>query len=351
LLFTIEILVQQIIRLLVMEKFLVQGFTIDNHPIKKVKEPFKLQYVRGLGEFLCYITKEDYVTKTVFEIWCISILGRLPKDIWTYSTKFLAIKDALAIHRDGLVFFTMRQSFLFDCFYLLEKSNKDLRHNAFIFLSDKVCGFFTKKSLYYAHDFFEGVNGGADLPDTLRKHRRKSQNFANKEVKRVLVVATMSAGKSTLVNALVGHKINQVKATACTSIIHYIYNKPMKEGAMAILGGRKLIYTTDYSVLASESVHSVGVHFTSSLSNSRICLIDTPGVNYNGDKTHGEITREFIDKNDYELLILVLNGEQLATEDECDLINFIGKHCKHKVIGVLNRCDTYKKSQDSIERH
>ena len=333
-----------------MEKFLVQTFTIKNHPIGKLKDVFKIQYIKGLGEFLCYITKEDFVTKTVFEIWCVSILGYAPKGVWSYSYDFEAIKEGLSMHRDGLTFFTMRQSLLFDCFYLLEKSNKDLRRNAYMFLADKVCGFFTKGSLNYAHGFFNGDNSGDKLPDVLRRHRRISQNFVNKRVKRVLIVATMSAGKSTLVNALVGRKINQVKATACTSIIHYIYNKPAKEGAIAISGEKKITYTTDYSALTSESVHSVGVNFTSSLANSRVCLIDTPGVNYNGDKTHGEITKKFIEKNNYDLLVLVLNGEQLAIDDERDLIDFIGQRCKRKVIGVLNRCDAYNPKRDSIDK-
>lgn len=332
-----------------MENFLAQTFTITNHPIRKFKEYFRLQYIRGIGEFLCYLTKDDKISKLVYEIWCTSILGYVPKDAWSYTLDFDAIKDALSIHRDGLTFFTMRQSFLFDCFYLLEKSQKKLRLNAYTFLADKVCGFFTKSSLNYAHDFFKGSNGGDKLPDVLRRHRRTSQNFINKKIKRVLIVATMSAGKSTLVNALVGHKINQVRSTACTSIVHRIYNKPVHEGAVAEFGEKKLVYTTDYSLLVSENIHSIGVNFSSSLSKCRVCLLDTPGVNYNGDKSHGEISRKIIAENDYDLLLLVLNAQQLAIDDEKDLIEFVGKQCKQKVIGVLNQCDAYKPSQDSID--
>lgn len=332
----------------IMENFLAQTFTITNHPVKKLKDIFKLQYVRGIGEFLCYITKDDCVTKTVFEIWCTSIIGKVPKDAWSYTSDFDSIKDGLIIHRDRLTFFTMRQSFLFDCFYLLEKSKKNLRLNAYTFLADKVCGFFTKGSLNYVHEFFKGNNGGDKLPEVLRRHRCTSQNFVNKKVKRVLIVAAMSAGKSTLVNALVGHKINQVRATACTSRVHYIYNKPVAEGAVASFEDNRLLYTEDYSLLVSESIHSIGVNFTSSLAKSRICLLDTPGVNYNGDKSHGELTRKIIKENNYDILILVLNAQQLAIDDEKDLIDFIGKHSRRKVVGVLNQCDAFKASQDSI---
>ena len=47
--------------------------------------------------------------------------------------------------------------------------------------------------------------------------------------------------------------------------------------------------------------------------------------------------------------MLVLNAQQLAIDDEKDLIEFVGKQCKQKVIGVLNQCDAYKPSQDSID--
>lgn len=333
----------------VMENFLAQTFTIANHPVRKFKEYFRLQYLRGIGEFLCYLTKDDKISKLVFEIWCTSIIGYIPKNAWSYTLDFDAIKEVLSIHKDGLTFFSMRQSFLFDCFYLLEKSQKELRLDAYTFLADKVCGFFTKSSLNYAHDFFKGSNGGDKLPDVLRRHRRTSQNFINKKIKRVLIVATMSAGKSTLVNALVGHKIDQVRSTACTSIIHHIYNKPTHEGAIAELGERKFIYTTDYSLLLSENIDYIGINFNSSLSKCRICILDTPGVNYNRDKSHGELSKRIISDNNYDLLVIVLNARQLAIDDEMDLIEFVGKQCKQKIIGVLNQCDAFKPSQDSID--
>ncbi len=331
-----------------MEKFLAQTLTIANHPISGFKEIFKQQYVCGIGEFLCYITKDDRITKLIFEAWCSSIIKEIPKDAWSFTRDFYAIKDALAVHRNGLCFFTMRQSFLFDCFYLLEKSRKNLRVDAAVFFANNICGFFTKGNLNYVNEYFKGENCGDKIPEVLRNHRRISHDFVNKKIKRVLVVATMSAGKSTLVNALVGHKINQVRATACTSRVHYIYNKPAAEGVLASFADKKLLYTKNYTLLASENVNSVGVNFNSSLSKSRICLIDTPGVNYNGDKSHGELTRNIIKENNYDLLLLVMNANQLAIEDERNLISFIGKHSKRKVVGVLNQCDCYKPSQDSI---
>ena len=43
-----------------------------------------------------------------------------------------------------------------------------------------------------------------------------------------------------------------------------------------------------------------------------------------------------------------MNAQQLAIDDEKDLIKYIGKYCKQKIVGVLNQCDAFKTSQDSI---
>lgn len=330
-----------------MENFFAQTFTIRNHPISGMKEKYRLTYVMGLGEFMRYITNNDPMAKTVFEIWCISIIGSIPDGAWSHGAEFKSIKAALSRYWKFFGTFTMRMPFLFDCFYLLEKSNNPTR-NAYSFLNERICGYFTQKILKYTYQHFNGFNDGERLPIELRNHRIYSQEFASKRVKRVLIVATMSAGKSTLVNALVGHSVCKVKSTACTSRIHYIYNKPSEDVALAKDTNQKIIYTNNFNRFQTENFDSIGINFTSTLNNKRICLIDTPGVNYYGDKSHGEMTKEMIKGNNYDLLLLVMNGQQLAIDDERDFIDYIGKHSKSNVIGVLNQCDVFKPSQDSV---
>lgn len=332
-----------------MENFLVQTFTIANHPVMRLKREFKEQYVRGVGECLCRLTRNDAATKMVFEVWCVSILGFNLPGAFAYSDSYESVRNALSFHRSGFAFITMRSAFLFDCFYLLEKSQQNIRSGAYSFLLERAHGYFVRKKLDYTYAFFEGRNNGKQIPAVLLSHRQRALSFANSKVKRVLIVATMSAGKSTLVNALVGHKVSQVRATACTSIVHRIYNKPVAEGAVASLGRDGFLYTDDYSQLVSESVEAIGVNFSTQLSKARICLLDTPGVNYYGDKSHGELTRKMIQENEYDVLVLVLNAQQLAIEDEWGLIDFVSKNCRRKVIGVLNQCDVFKASEDSIE--
>ena len=46
----------------------------------------------------------------------------------------------------------------------------------------------------------------------------------------ILITATMSAGKSTLINSLIGKNISLMQNMACTSKIHTIISKPLEDG-------------------------------------------------------------------------------------------------------------------------
>ena len=85
------------------------------------------------------------------------------------------------------------------------------------------------------------------------------------------------------------------------------------------------------------------------MSNKRICLIDTPGTNYSGDKSHGEITRKAIDSNDYDGIIFVVNGLQFNTKDESKLLNYTFRHTRKPIIFVLNQLDYFNPEDDSIQ--
>ena len=73
--------------------------------------------------------------------------------------------------------------------------------------------------LYENGEIIQEFNG---LKDYI-KLWKENNNFNNQKEKKVLITATMSAGKSTLINALIGKKISKVTNEACTEKLHYIY--------------------------------------------------------------------------------------------------------------------------------
>ena len=344
-----------------MNQFLTQTFSISNHPIKELGIKFKFQYVMGLCEFVHHVIGSSDKGKFVCFTWGKSILGDdVPESFWTETDKFIFAKKAIKIKRFGLKLFTMRQFFFFDCFYLLEKSGllNDLE-GAYELLDKRICGFFSRKSLSQIWRIFtKNVINSADsfcencieCPIApLCKHRDEDNKFHKKKLKKVLVVATMSSGKSTLINAITGYKLNKVKTTACTHRLTYLYNKPKADGITFVDKKQRCNYTCDINSVSSDNFVEAAFHFNSELAEENICFIDTPGVNYAITNKHGEITRGAIKDNDYDVILFVANATQFAINDEDEFLEYVIKNTEKKIIFVINQLDRFKESEDSIE--
>lgn len=328
--------------------FLTQTYTISNHPIKAYEELIQCKYIKALGEFLCFIAQTDKKAKFIFEIWSNSIIKTESSNDWFYTPNFIYLKEGLYYDKNDRNHNLLRLIFLFDCFYLVEKFNCHLIEKSHIFLSRKANGYCTEDLVDYVHDYFIGLNNGDKIPVELREHRNSDIKFLQKPLKKVLVVATMSAGKSTLINALIGNRINKVASTVCTNKIRLVYNKLSNEGAMLECAGRRYVYTDNHKIAQHDSVENACVHFQSILSNEHLCLIDTPGVNFNGDHSHGEMTRNAVKANDYDILLFVSNGTQFLTNDEATFLEYVIKTCKRKIIFCLNQSDRFNSDDDSI---
>jgi GTPase SAR1 family protein len=170
------------------------------------------------------------------------------------------------------------------------------------------------------------------------------------QARRVLVVGCMSAGKSTLVNALVGYPVNECRNEATTSSLLHIYNKPEPGGMTLFNEDHGNYHQQDDPDLAAEvPFTAMGVHFRSLLSSQNICMIDTPGVNNCRDEQHGKITEHAIRRGDYDLLLFVADGRYPGISDETQLLEYVHDYCDRPIIVAVNQLDTYNPRQDSIK--
>lgn len=330
-----------------MDNFLTHIFSIKNHPICELKEKFKVQYVMGLGEFMYCMSKKDGRAKLVYEIWAHSIVKNLPSSYWQSTSNCSQIRKALSLKRDGFRFFSMRRVFFYDCFYLVFTLNPELLESTFIFLHEQVRDIISSQILKDVYNNW-GKSSLKKIPCQLLAHKKESESFHRKPLKRILVVATMSAGKSTLINALMGYRINAVKTTACTNKLCYLYNKPSADGIIVKYENGGYLYSDNIEFSKKEDFVEAGLHFNSSFFDRRICLIDTPGTNYSEDKSHGDITKKAISSNNYEAIIFVINALQFNTNDEASLIDYTINHTAKPIIFVINQLDYFNKKHDSI---
>jgi predicted GTPase len=181
---------------------------------------------------------------------------------------------------------------------------------------------------------------------------RANRKFASQRETRVLITATMSAGKSTLINAIIGKRITRTLQETCTTNLCFLYNKPFEDDRIHLLASPLNLNAT-YDELADaekEAVCSIASFFRASChSQARVCLIDTPGVNSAINRNHGKLTRRAILEETYDKLIYVLNAKMLGSDDEIKHLNYVHKNVPNeKVIFVLNKLDDFKKAEDSI---
>ena len=328
-----------------MEK-LYQSISIKNHPISSLPDNIKQEYLKGVGAVLKKFAVDKTYAQLLFEVWCISILGK----VVCYEYTEQCIKRALDLHRVGLKFFRLKYEFFFDCFYLLAMSGCSTCNVMYNYLKNNIVGIFTEKALNQVADFFIKDQQCNSIPKELVEHRKQNIIYTNKPIKRILVVANVSAGKSTLINALTGYRVNMARNLACTNALHFIYNKANKDVVTYLdLHRKDYWYNESIENITSDIFSDTAFHFNSD-ELGKVCFIDTPGVNNVMDRKHQQITLNAIKENNYEGLIFISNGKNNATTDDATLMKYIVKHCKKPIIWTLNQLDGFKQQEDSIKK-
>lgn len=183
---------------------------------------------------------------------------------------------------------------------------------------------------------------------------RKNLLFRKQKPLGLMVTATMSAGKSTFINALVGKYTCLSQNMACTSKIHSIINKAFEDGYAAeydhdlVMTAGKEELLNDHEGNKSDIIY-VATNFYGNLENKRVIVNDSPGVNFSGDSEHREITNRLIKRKNYGLLIYVMNSTQLGTNDEDEHLDFV-KHSigRTPVIFVMNKVDLFDPDEENI---
>ena len=189
----------------------------------------------------------------------------------------------------------------------------------------------------------------------------------------VNVIATMSSGKSTLINALLQKKLMPAKNEACTAVITEILdNGDDCYSAEIYNGNNKLIRRIpklDYNAMgelnkagnltdASERVSRISIKgdipFLESNSMS-LMLVDTPGPNNAQNQEHKNTTYRTVNNDSNNLILYVLNGTQLGTTDDANLLRYVaeqmkkgGKQMRDRFLFVINKMDQFNPEGEDI---
>lgn len=181
------------------------------------------------------------------------------------------------------------------------------------------------------------------------------------------VIATMSAGKSTLINALLGQKLMPAQKAACTATITEIHDtdEPHFQADVYDNVGKKFEFIDSLKLEDMEELNKNPKVFQIdvrgdipfvSAEEMALVLVDTPGPNSAANPEHKKMTFQMLSESSKPLILYVLNACQLGINDDSQLLNQVsesmkvgGKQSKDRYIFVLNQVDAFRQGEDNVQ--
>lgn len=187
----------------------------------------------------------------------------------------------------------------------------------------------------------------------------------------VHVLATVSAGKSTLINAMVGKDLLPAKNQACTATMIAI--RDCQDAGSTFTGKAR---AADHTLLATsenltrkdvedwnQTPEVTHIDIWGDISRVKpsnhisLILVDTPGPNNSQNLEHRKTTFKSIEEAEMSLVLYVMNATQLGVDDDktllkriCKVINEGGRATRDRFLFVLNKIDQVDPDKEPVEQ-
>lgn len=188
----------------------------------------------------------------------------------------------------------------------------------------------------------------------------------------IAVTATMSSGKSTLINSMLGKELLPAGNASITATIARIHDDDNatdfwgeafdKEENQ--IGGKYEPLTSEEMITLNSNKNVSDIEIYGNIvgissQNMRLVLIDTPGPNNSENREHAKRTYEIIKDSKYKPMVLyILNATQLAIDDDnlmlkniADAMSENGRQASDRFIFVLNKADSFDTENESVEKN
>lgn len=168
----------------------------------------------------------------------------------------------------------------------------------------------------------------------------------------LVVVGEFNHGKSSFVNALLGHGALPVGVTPTTAAIHHLTYAETPETTIVYSSGKRESLefgdTRKFAVgggMSADTVDYLEIGYPAPILRERILLVDTPGVN---DLSHqrADITYSYIPRAD-AVLFLLDAGQILKESERVFLQEKLLKASRDKIIFVITKWDILSESERS----
>ena len=179
----------------------------------------------------------------------------------------------------------------------------------------------------------------------------------------VAVCATMSAGKSTFINAMLGEDYIPAKNEACTAKITTIrdndnldkligcYIRTDNSKVYSNVIGADVLSAWNEDISVKETILEGDIEEVNG--NDGVLVVhDTPGTNNSEDGTHHDTTIDFLKENKLDLIVYLINAEYISANDSEVLLKEIQeiiKSTKTNIVFCLNKIDSYDEESENLE--
>lgn len=181
------------------------------------------------------------------------------------------------------------------------------------------------------------------------------------KIQEVVVISTMSSGKSTFINAMLEKELLPTMNQACTSkilsilnnnemqqfVTHFTYSDGKYEKVIASSKNVIERYQSDETITNAVLEGNIkGIHNTHKL----LLLVDTPGIN-NSQRDDKNVTLEYLKNLNKGIIVYLINVNQIGTTDDKEILlnikDLIGKKREVEIIFVVNKMDKINRTVEN----
>ncbi|GHT80771.1 hypothetical protein AGMMS49960_03040 [Betaproteobacteria bacterium] len=172
----------------------------------------------------------------------------------------------------------------------------------------------------------------------------------------VLTVGTMSAGKSTFLNALIGRELLPVANEATTARVTRVEHRPRrKHFSGSRYFGHEVSPKQQYRKITLETLrkwnadqHTRRIEISGTFNMSvkpakGLAFYDTPGANNSQDDRHRSVMLDTLHNTSFQALFYILNAHHLGVDDDRrtleTLLDATRDKPQHKIWFILNKAD------------
>lgn len=181
---------------------------------------------------------------------------------------------------------------------------------------------------------------------------------------KAVVVATMSSGKSTFINALIGREVLLSRNEACSAQVISILDNDINKNEKVFLkyNNNKI---EEYNGIDRDLMEKINqsknidkVLFETEIGGIKntdraMVIVDTPGVNNSQDSSHKKKTMDLLRQIDSGLIIYLINAAQIGVDDDRDLLMKISEEIRDskgrkRIIFIVNKTDEIDEQKENL---